>query len=382
MRSFASLFATLALLHAALGVTIPTRVGTKIPLKKRSKLVDGNGVVSADALKNQVLRAQSKIQRGLGAFEKNTGAAHPKAQKLVARETGSDPLTDIDQVLWSGSISVGTPATQFTVDFDTGSSDLFLPGANCRVNCEGHTIYDTSQSSTAEDEGKTFKLTFGDGSTSQGEVFHDTVTVAGLTATGQAVGAATQYSNGFAIDSFPPDGLMGMAFRDISNFGENPVFQTLVAQGVTTEPVFAFKLSTSGSELTLGGMDNSLFRGQLTQAPVTDQGFWQVDLDAVNVNGDAAVNSVSSIIDTGTTLILGDDTNVAKFYAAIPGSKDASQTAGPGFFTVPCDAIPNISLTFGGKAFTVSPETFNLGLLSQGSNDCVGGIAGGSPAGK
>ncbi|EEB96354.1 hypothetical protein MPER_04527, partial [Moniliophthora perniciosa FA553] len=50
----------------------------------------------------------------------------------------------------------------------------------------------------------------------------------------------------------------------------------------------------------------------------------------------------------------------------------ASQTAGPGFFT-------EISLTFGGRDFSVSPDTFNLGLLSQGSNDCVGGIAGGSP---
>jgi len=39
---------------------------------------------------------------------------------------GSIPLAPADQQLWYGSISVGTPVKTFLVDFDTGSSDLFL----------------------------------------------------------------------------------------------------------------------------------------------------------------------------------------------------------------------------------------------------------------
>lgn len=42
---------------------------------------------------------------------------------------------------------------------------------------------------------------------------------------------------------------------------------------------------------------------------------------------------------------------------------------------VPCASIPDVSLTFGGKAFTISADTFNLGLVSEASSDCVGGIA-------
>lgn len=62
-----------------------------------------------------------------------------------------------------------------------GSSDLFLPGPDCGSTCRGHQIYDPSASSTAKDQGQSFSLGFGDGSTVEGDVFTDTVTIAGLT---------------------------------------------------------------------------------------------------------------------------------------------------------------------------------------------------------
>lgn len=107
----------------------------------------------------------------------------------------------------------------------------------------------------------------------------------------------------------------------------------------------------------------------------SEQGFWQLNFDSVNVGTNQAVGSLSTIIDTGTTLVIGDTQNVAALYAAIPGSADASSTVGQGFFTVPCDAIPDISVTLGGTAFHISADTFNLGQVSAGSADCVGGIA-------
>ena len=61
---------------------------------------------------------------------------------------------------------------------------------------------------------------------------------------------------------------MGLAFPQISVFGANPVFQTLVAQGVVTAPEFSVKLATTGSELFLGGVDNSDFTGSITNVPV------------------------------------------------------------------------------------------------------------------
>ncbi|KAG6902288.1 hypothetical protein C0995_001898 [Termitomyces sp. Mi166 len=368
---------SLHLSYASILRTRP-RTGVTIPLTKRAQgmLQNKDGVVDKQALRSALLRVNSKMQRGFHAYQKNMGTFHPSDPKLsTKRETGSLELTDDNGALWFGTIQVGNPPVKYTVDFDTGSSDLFLPGTGCSTSCEGHTRYDPSKSTTAKDIGHKFLLSYGDGSTVQGDIFTDTVKIANMTATTQAVGSATSYSTGFSKAQFSPDGLMGMAFPQISEFNANPVFQTLVAQKKTTAPQFSFKLSESGSELYLGGTDSELYTGTLSQAPVVQQGFWQVDLDAVNVGGKPTRTGLSAIIDTGTTLVFGDLNSVKSLYAAIPGAADASSTIGSGFFSFPCDSSPDVSLTFAGKAFSISPDTFNLGRLSASSPDCVGGIA-------
>ena len=45
------------------------------------------------------------------------------------------------------------------------------------------------------------------------------------------------------------------------------------------------------------------------------------------------------------------------------------------YLTVPCDFDTPISVYVGGKEITISRETFNLGPLSIGSNQCLAGAA-------
>lgn len=97
-------------------------------------------------------------------------------------------------------------------------------------------------------------------------------------------------------------------------------------------------------------------------------------MDAVMVNGRTPLRNINSVIDTGTTLIVAYAPQVRQFYAAIPGSKDASATFAQGFYTFPCASTQRVSLTFGGKAFSIDPDLFNLGRLSARSPDCVGAI--------
>ena len=68
----------------------------------------------------------------------------------------------------------------YTVDFDTGSSDLFVPSKDCDSSCSGHTPYDPFASNTSRDLNKTFTLTYGDGSSVNGEQYTDVVTISGL----------------------------------------------------------------------------------------------------------------------------------------------------------------------------------------------------------
>ncbi|KAI0081507.1 acid protease [Panus rudis PR-1116 ss-1] len=381
MLTVAFVISSLCLLSAFASPVEQEHQGLQIALTKRSALTGIDGLADIKAILEEILDTQAKLKNGFDAYKRNTGSQHPLDEGmsllpsdsgLSRRATGADPLTDEQGgSLWQGGVSVGTPLQNYTVDFDTGSSDLFLPSSTCRTNCKGHKTYNPSSSSTAADRHKTFTLQYGDGSQVAGEQYTDTVSIAGLTATNQAIGAASTYSSGFAPGNFPPDGLLGMGYQSISEYNSPPFFQTLVAQGKTTQPVFAFKLAETGSELFLGGVNSKLYTGSFTYAPVTVQAYWQVNMDSVIVNNKTPVKGpVAAIIDTGTTLIIGDSKNVAALYSAIPGSRLSSD----GYYSFPCSSTPTVKLSYGGKAFAIAPSLFNLGRESFASNYCVGAV--------
>ncbi|KAI0292907.1 acid protease [Russula brevipes] len=370
------ILASLPLLAAAVpqaGSPVPR--GISIPVIKRSSL--RSGVVDTTKWQRRTRRSVAKLENGFAAYEKNTGVIHPLAGSIHnphKRDTGSDPLTDDQNSLWFGNITIGTPSVSFTVQFDTGSSDLFVPSSTCGSTCSGHTKYDTNASSTSQNLGKTFSATFGDNSNARGGQFTDVVSIAGLTADKQTFGAATKYSSGFQRSQFLPDGLMGMGFQSISNFNASPLFQTLISEGIVTSPVFSFKLATSGSELFLGGTNSALFTGNFTWVPLTSEGFWQASFNSISVGGSTVIGNTAAIFDTGTTEIVGDPAGIQKLFQSISGAQAAPEL-GPGSFTIPCNFNTSISIDVGGMKISISPALFNRGPVSEGSDTCVAGAS-------
>ena len=51
------------------------------------------------------------------------------------------------------------------------------------------------------------------------------------------------------------------------------------------------------------------------------KGYWQGSFDGISVNGETVVNGDSTIIDTGTTQVVGDTQSVQALYDQIPGSQ-------------------------------------------------------------
>jgi cathepsin D len=62
------------------------------------------------------------------------------------------------------------------------------------------------------------------------------------------------------------------------------------------------------------------------------QGYWEVMMGAVAVQGEDVLEGVDSIIDTGTTLVIGTESDVDRLYQNIPGAKQASDIQ-PGIWT-------------------------------------------------
>ncbi|KAF8551252.1 acid protease [Imleria badia] len=177
------------------------------------------------------------------------------------------------------------------------------------------TLWNPSSSSTSIDMDQTFTIEYGDGFSVSGVQYTDIVSITGFTATTQVLGAADTYSSGFQSTLFAADGLMGMAFQSVSAFGASPVFQTLVSEG---------------------------------------QGFWLVNMDNVQGNGQTIPSNLDAVIDTVSTL-----------HSALGGTA-APSSVGEGFYIFPC----------GGTSFPISASALNLGTVSDGSSDCVSGVAG------
>ncbi|KAJ6540037.1 aspartic peptidase domain-containing protein [Mycena vulgaris] len=387
----------------------------KIPLSKRNDILASmkrDGVLdNINRLKMQIARTKKKIQTGLAAIEKNTGNAHPaltgiqgvftattkhpapeKLTPISKRATGAEPLTNFRDDLWLGSITVGTPPKTFTGETTVlafwknavviRSSllwDVMPPAMAIHYTipvlvCLSSTAVNTTQHFVLPREGNV-----------TGFIFTDIVTVAGLTTSlKQALGASNHYPVEFEAGNFRPDGVVGLAFESLSSFVHEPLFATLLIEGVVEDPIFSIKLADTGSELFLGGVDSALFTGEFRTVTCNEGNFWGIPLQALDVNNETVVttNGITAVLDTGSTVVIGDDEGVQMLYSAIPG---------PGFFTVPCDMVPTVGLTLvngtlppdqrraqqpeastDNPPFKIAPEVFNLGVL-QG-NDCVGGV--------
>lgn len=139
-----------------------------------------------------------------------------------------------------------------------------------------------------------------------------------------------------------------MAYQSLSTEKTAPYFQSLYNQGVVSSGQFAFKLTSSGAELSLGTLDPNAYTGAVTYTPVTQQGYWQVAMGSANVGGSAKVSNRQAIIDTGTTLIYSSAADGKAFYAGFPSNYPLSSfgySGYDGYYAIPCTGSTAISLS-------------------------------------
>ncbi|KAJ6554575.1 acid protease [Mycena capillaripes] len=366
--------------------------GTTIPLRKRASLTTSNGVFDKDKAIAATVNTINKHRQNLKNLEKNKGASAFNEGALIkpvatipkdvqarmerrAETRQAEALTDEeDDVEWAGTISVGTPAQKFLIDFDTGSSDLWIPSSSCTSStCSSKSKFKASSSSTSAKKSGTFQIEYGDGSTVSGPVYTDTVSVAGVKATSQFFSPVTTLSSSFAGD--PVDGILGLAFPAISNLNENPFFNTAIEDGTVKTSQFGFFLASSGSELFLGGSNDAKYTGDLEFHDVdSSTGFWQITGAKAKVGSSTAVSSFETIIDSGTTIMYGPPAAVKKVYAQVAGAKIFDEENG--YYSFPCDTPPEIAFNWGGSDRTISSANINLGQTEEGSDLCVGALAG------
>ncbi|KAI9732308.1 MAG: hypothetical protein M1834_001515 [Cirrosporium novae-zelandiae] len=268
------------------------------------------------------------------------------------------------------------------LDFDTGSSDLWVFSTLLANGTEGHTLYNPNNSTTYKRiSGATFDISYGDGSGAAGIVGTDVVDIGGSTVDKQAVELATTVSGSFATDT-ANNGLVGLGFSSINTV--SPTQQKTFFENVMddlSEPLFTADLHESGGTYEFGTIDTTKFSGNLSYIPIdSSDGFWQFTSTRFSVGtGSAQKNSIGSpaIADTGTSLILVDTNVATAYYEQVTDAEDSDAAGG---FIFPCDAdLPSFNVGIGDSYMAkVSGDLINFAEV--GSGYCFGGVQSNSGA--
>uniref|UniRef100_A0ACD5W1Q6 Uncharacterized protein n=1 Tax=Avena sativa TaxID=4498 RepID=A0ACD5W1Q6_AVESA len=219
-----------------------------------------------------------------------------------------------------GEVGIGTPPQNFTVIFDTGSSDLWVPSSKCyfSIACYLHQSYRGSRSGTYKKKGKPVAIHYGTGAIA-GHLSQDNVQVGGVVVKNQDfIEAILEPSITFMVAKF--DGILGLGFKEISAGDTEPVWYNMVSQGLVGSPVFSFWFNRqagegTGGEIVFGGIDPKHHKGSHTYVPVTKKGYWQFDMGDVLIGGKTTgvcKSGCAAIADSGTSLLTGPTAIIAE----------------------------------------------------------------------
>ncbi|SPQ21001.1 86947e86-62a6-4305-9edb-9ac2d935c0ef [Thermothielavioides terrestris] len=291
----------------------------------------------------------------------------------VGEVTAEDQQNDAEYLC---EVSIGTPPQKVTLDFDTGSADLWV----------NHKSFAPHKSSTFKlAPNKSWRIQYGDGSSASGSVGLDVLSIGGLTIKNQAIEIATTMSDQFSQGSM--DGLLGLAFSKINTVETNgqpdpqptPVENMITQEDIPedselfTSAMYSTKDQGEQSFYTFGWIDQDLVKasGQdISWTNVdTSQGFWMFPSESATVNGKKlTLSGNKAIADTGTTLALVSDEVCEALYSQIQGSYYSEQYQG---YIIPksitADDLPDFSVAVGDKEFVIQKEDLLFALADDSS---------------
>ncbi|WVQ62327.1 uncharacterized protein L199_000466 [Kwoniella botswanensis] len=295
---------------------------------------------------------------------------------------GLDYIIEANDIGYLSEIQIGTPAQTFLMIMDTGSADTWVPSTSCGVaNCGDHTALGADNSDTFQASQTQFQVTYGSGAVA-GVLAADSMTIAGMTVVNHVMGVTLQESVQFSASNVPFDGLVGLALGKLSNQGVQTPLESLASTGLIKNPILGIALGRlndgeNNGELVFGQANTAKLDATTTQTlQVTSQeGFWQVDMAAVTIDGTNAVTGRQAILDTGTSLMIAPPADAAAFHAQINGAADV----GGGMFSIPCTIDQEITMTFGNVAFQIDVRDLLFQPLSNDlTGDCLSSISAGT----
>ncbi|KAJ6775659.1 BETA-SITE APP-CLEAVING ENZYME ISOFORM A-RELATED [Salix purpurea] len=260
---------------------------------------NSNGLVRIGLKKRRLDLDTIKSARIARQEGKSGTGANSMVQDLGSSDADIIPLKNYLDAQYMGEIGIGSPPQNFTVIFDTGSSNLWVPSSKCyfSIACYFHSKYKSSLSSTYIKNGNSCEIHYGSGSIS-GFLSQDNVQVGDLVVKDQVLIELGMLS------------LCGTIWCNKDLVGDE---------------VFSFWLNRNpevkeGGELVFGGVDPKHFKGKHTYVPVTKKGYWQINMGDFLIGNHSTglcKEGCAAIVDSGTSLLAGPTPIITEINHAI-----------------------------------------------------------------
>ncbi|KAI0327407.1 acid protease [Cubamyces sp. BRFM 1775] len=332
-----------------------------LSIARRFNATAAPNLLKADQARAKVLKAQ-----GLASINTNARGAASLKQAAIFDVPATNGAT-----IYTVSVGVGTPPTQYDLMVDTGSSNTWVGAGQAYV-----------ETSSSIDTGEEVFAGYGSG-LFLGEEFLDTVTLGDIVLKEQSIGVAE-----FVIGFEGVDGILGVGPVDLtqgttSSGGlvatvlDNAFVQDFINEeliGISFEPTNS--LSVANGQLTFGGIDSSKFTGNIAYVPVTSTApaSSYVGIDQTITYGSAGIpilRSTAGITDTGTTLILIASDALALYQQATGAVADSAT----GLLKITQEQFENLESLF----FHIGENTYeftpNAQIWPRALNTALGGDA-------
>ena len=217
-----------------------------------------------------------------------------------------------------------------------------------------------------------------------GVLSKDSIGLAGVTVNGVVFGEAqAMYSKWMAV--LPQDGVLGLGLGGAAPEGVRPILDMLAEQGLVSERVFGLWLGqnpTGSGELTLGGLNEHLYQGDMTwvSLPPSPQ-WWAVEADSIAFDGHAELNLCSgeycAVMPVASTPYFLTSMAKAKAINDALGGKDIGEPGAAGLDCTTLYQLPDLKIEVGGRIFEMSPFEYTFQItLDKGLQMCVSGFIG------
>ncbi|KAJ7091158.1 acid protease [Mycena epipterygia] len=326
-------------------------------------LLPAYGALVAAQAVPQTIQLQSRVAPVQATLRRR--ALNPTTVPLADFFLGTD-------LQWFGNMTVGTPPQIVSVVFDTGSSTLEFASTLCGASCDNQVKFDSTKSSTFIDGKTTSSITFSTGVGVDPVIganyrltlrsATDTVSVGGLTVPSTSLFLITNQTAKFGIDPF--SGIQGMSAR------AQGFFAGLINQGLPSLfSLFLTPQAVGHAEMTVGGIDTTKFKGNLTFAslPAGSSATWTLNSPQLSVNGKttSVLKATRNVIfDSGTSNVLFPTATANAIYALI-SPNIVPHTAEPGTYGIACDLISTLPASIDITFTAQNGSPFNLTIPSS-----------------